>query len=117
MRQLLCFAFVALITINFAHSDDHRYRLVVKFGSQCCGTDKAARQRLAEIIAMYEQRDANKIVFKKFYWGKEGEYSACFKLKELSEEQKMEFVKAVNASIHSSDIIKISENAPCDAWD
>jgi hypothetical protein len=92
-------------------STDGRYALVVSFGSECCGTDQAAEQALAAIIARYPEKALGHT---RGYWGKEGEVDECFTLDGLDEAVRARFVSEVRAGV-ARKLVTVEENATCRA--
>ncbi len=84
-------------------------RLIVRFGSICCGTDENAVTQIAEIISKYERQITKPIVSQKVHWGFEGEFTLCFTLTELSAPMQDAFVSDVRTTVTSSRV-KIEEN-------
>ena len=93
-------------------SADIQHRLVVRFGSICCGPDREAAAQLAEVVSKYERHIDKPIESKKLRWGKEGDFSLCFKLSELSPSMQMSFVNEVRAAVRSTSV-KIDEHVVC----
>ena len=90
----------------------HHYRLVIKFASECCGTDNEAARRLSDISSEFEKKLAARIESERVWWGKEGEYNQCFMLQEMNDKMKDRFVAKVKSSV-SSRLVKIEENVAC----
>lgn len=88
------------------------YRLVVEFGSLCCGPDGNAMRQLSEVVAKYEKQIAKPIVSKIVHPGLEGETTFCFQLSELSSETQVDFVSEIR-TVSRTGRVKIEENAPC----
>lgn len=91
------------------------HRLIIRFGSICCGTDMQAHKQLSGIIAKYEQKIGKSIVAKRINWGKEGEFTLCFTLTELgvpTETIQQSFVNDVRAAIRSN-LVRIEEDVAC----
>lgn len=94
MKKVILFA-VILFLSNSIYAQKTTYRLVVKFGSMCCGVP--SNKPLANYIAKFKKK--NKI--KKITCdnigpkGREGEYDMCFSLKELKKKQIDIFVKDI----------------------
>jgi hypothetical protein len=74
-----------------------KYRIVVKFGSMCCGVP--TNKPLLDYIAAFKKKNKiKKIVCDSIGpMGKEGEYDMAFTLKELKKKQVDIFVKEVTA--------------------
>ena len=109
------FSCVVIAMIGFVMpviASGHQYRLVVKFASECCGTDKASAEQLSNVISAIEKKLSVKLAIEHVRWGKEGEYNQCFMLQEMNNKMKAAFVAAVKSSI-SSKLVKIEENSAC----
>jgi|SRR6266850_8322844 len=105
-------ALLALPANTYSNPTELPHRLIVKFGSICCGTDPNARQQLSGIISQYEQQIRTPIVSKKLWWGIEGEFTLCFTLSELSAPLQEALVSDVRARVRSKHV-KIEENVVC----
>jgi hypothetical protein len=88
-------------------------KLIVKFGSECCGIDIEAHKKLFDIIAKYEKVLHAKISFETLFWGKEGERNYCFGLKEMDDSQQAAFIQEVKSI--SSELVKVEKNVVCSA--
>ena len=86
-----------------------RYRVVVSFGSECCGTDRKALEALERVVARYPRAALGHT---RGHWGKEGELDECFSLEGLSDAERARFVGEVRASV-SGKLTSVGENAPC----
>jgi hypothetical protein len=107
-----CYALVVLGFVMPAIASGHQYRLVVKFASQCCGTDIASAQQLSDVISEFEKKLSIKLAFEHVWWGKEGEYNQCFKLEGMNDKMKAVFIAQVKSSI-TSKLVRIEENIAC----
>ncbi len=54
--------------------------VVVSFGSECCGTNRKAFEKLERFVAAFEKSHKVKIVWERRHWGKEGEFDVIFPL-------------------------------------
>lgn len=77
-------------------------RLVVHFGSICCGTDQAAEVRLDSVTDQRVKRT-------RAHWGKEGERDECFDLSALDPLARESFVKRVRAAVAGGENVTIDE--------
>jgi hypothetical protein len=95
MKKVILLSFLLLSLNSFAQKTT--YRVVVKFGSMCCGVP--SNKPLLDYVAAFKKK--NKI--KKMAcdsigpMGKEGEYDMAFTLRELKKKQVDIFVKEVTA--------------------
>ena len=97
-------------TIENVNSDlVNNFRFIVSFYSPGNGIDRKMQQKYQEFIA----NNYPKVIFEKIKWGKEGEIDFCFKLNELDEEKKKQFVKNSKEILSNSNRVHIYENTPC----
>lgn len=86
------------------------YRMVVSFISKGAGTDGPKRTAFLEYVAA----NPHKPVYKEVRWGREGEGDYCFTLSEFkSKTELLNFIDGVKKIAAESDLIVVSENAPC----
>jgi hypothetical protein len=88
-----------------------RYRVVVSFGSECCGTDEKGRRSLEKVVGGYPIKALGEV---RGHWGKEGEYDVCFTLDGLSVADRARFVAQVKTAV-SRKLVAVEENATCHA--
>ena len=93
MKKLITLSFLFLSLNSFAQKTT--YRMVVKFGSMCCGVP--SNKPLLDYIAAFKKKNKiKKIVYDNMSpMGKEGEYHMAFTLKELKKNQIVIFIKEV----------------------
>jgi hypothetical protein len=115
MKILIVLSFLLLSLNSF--SQKTTYRVVVKFGSMCCGVPSS--KPLLDYVAAFKKR--NKI--KKIScvsigpMGREGEYDMAFTLKELKKTQAEIFVKeliALAVTMKEQGYTNIEENIEID---
>jgi hypothetical protein len=115
MKTLISLTLLLLSLNTFAQKTT--YRVVVKFGSMCCGVP--SNQPLLDYIATFKKK--NKI--KKLACdsigplGREGEYNLAFSLKELKKKQAETFVKEVTElakNMKEKGNTSVEENAEID---
>lgn len=92
-----------------AGAEDPNYRVVVIFGSVCCGIDRDAFERLSAIIAARERKLGRPIEQRRIRWGFEGEVNVCFPLTEFTQTEQAELVKQVRAEVKA----QVHEDIPC----
>jgi hypothetical protein len=92
-----------------ASAKDVNYRVVVLFGSVCCGIDHGASDRLSAIIAEYERKLGRPLEQRRVRWGLEGEVNVCLPLTELTAAEQARFVMQVQAEVKA----RVHENIPC----
>jgi len=99
-------------------SEELVYRIVVRFGSVCCGIDHEVYDKVMQHIADREQQTGNPIAVKKVYWGKEGEFNLCMPLDELPEAGRTEFIHKLKSVTKNVPTVKVDENSRCtDSWE
>ena len=86
-----------------------KFALVVSFGSECCGTDRAASDALDHITERYA---ADALGARRGRWGKEGEFDSCFTLAGLKPAERSQFVQQVKADV-TGKLVRVRENATC----
>lgn len=85
------------------------YRLVISFISKGTGTDGSAKDAIQKYIDGHPKKPA----LESYNWGREGEVDFCLKLTELSAKEQKTFVEEIRKLAGKSDLVQISENAPC----
>jgi hypothetical protein len=82
---------LVLIPLKAQVADSTKYPLIIKFGSECCGVPSDAP--LKKEIKYFKSKNKIKSLkaIKISPMGREGEYWICFKLRELSKKQKINF--------------------------
>lgn len=108
---LLALALVASFALG-AGDKAPNARLLVSFGSICCGPDAMAVEALARVISGYEKRIGHPIEATTVHWGKEGDFSRCFSLREMNASTRRRFVDDVRAAL-AKGRAEVSENTPC----
>jgi hypothetical protein len=93
------------------------YKVVVKFGSMCCGVP--SNKPLLDYVAAFKKKNKiKKIVCDNIGpMGKEGEYDMAFSLKELKKQQVEIFVKEVTtlaATMKEQGYANVEENVEVD---
>jgi hypothetical protein len=94
MKKILVLTLLFFITMN-SIAQINKYRVVVKFGSMCCGVP--SNKPLLDYIAAFKKKNKiKKITYDSIGpMGKEGEYDMAFTLKELKKVQVETFVKEI----------------------
>ncbi len=95
MKKLITLSLLLLSINTFAQKTT--YRVVVKFGSMCCGVP--SNKPLLDYVAAFKKKNKiKKIVCDSIGpMGREGEYDMAFTLKELKKTQVENFVKEITA--------------------
>jgi hypothetical protein len=94
MNRIILVIIIQIIVINSSKAqtfDSTLYPLTIKFASICCGVPSDVP--LKKEIKLFKTKNKIKSIkaIKISPMGKEGEYWICFKLKELSKKQKINF--------------------------
>jgi hypothetical protein len=96
MKKIIPLAIAVFLTTSL-FAQKTTYRVVVKFGSMCCGVP-SNKPLLDYIVAFKKKNKIKKIVCDSIGpIGKEGEFDMAFSLKELKKPQVVLFVKEVTA--------------------
>jgi thiol-disulfide isomerase/thioredoxin len=67
--------------------------VVVSFGSECCGTNRKAFDKLEQFVKTFEKSRKVKIVSERRNWGKEGEFDVIFPLTGIEKSRQSLFRK------------------------
>lgn len=88
---LIVLQILVLFSLKAEVADSIKYPLIIKFASVCCGVPSDAP--LKKEIKYFKFKNKIKTIkaIKISPMGREGEYWICFKLKELSKKQKINF--------------------------
>jgi hypothetical protein len=94
MKKIIILSLLSFVTMS-SIAQINKYRVVVKFGSMCCGVP--SNKPLLDYVAAFKKKNKiKKIVCDSIGpMGKEGEYDMAFTLKELKKKQVETFVKEV----------------------
>ncbi len=92
--------------------NDTNYRLIVSFISIGEGIDSKARESMDSMINSLKERKKSSITMEIMPWGREGEVDYCFKLNELSEKEREDFVSEVKTQFKGNNLVQIAENQP-----
>lgn len=116
MKKLIPVIIVMLISLS-SFAQINKYRVVVKFGSMCCGVP--SNKPLLDYIAAFKKKNKiKKIVCDNIGpLGREGEYDMAFTLKELKKTQVEIFVKeitAIAATMKEQGYANVEENTELD---
>jgi hypothetical protein len=96
MKKIIVLTLLFFITMN-SIAQTNKYRVVVKFGSMCCGVP--SNKPLLDYVATFKKKNKiKKLVCDSIGpMGREGEYDMAFTLKELKKTQVEIFVKEITA--------------------
>lgn len=116
MKKLIPVIIVMLISLS-SFAQINKYRVVVKFGSMCCGVP--SNKPLLNYIATFKKKNKIKKIACDSIGplGREGEYDMAFKLKELKKAQVETFVKeitALAATMKEQGYANVEENTELD---
>lgn len=94
MKKIIVLTLLFFITMS-SIAQTTKYRVVVKFGSMCCGVP--SNKPLLDYVASFKKKNKiKKIVCDSIGpMGREGEYDMAFTLKELKKTQVAVFVKEI----------------------
>jgi hypothetical protein len=94
MKKILVLSLCFFVVMS-SNAQTYTYRIVVKFGSMCCGVPNN-KPLLDYIVAFKKKNKIRKMAYDSIGpMGKEGEYHLAFTLKELKKKQIAIFVKEV----------------------
>ena len=88
-------------------------RVVVSFYSKGAGTDAAAINNFLDFVANFENHNQVKISPEKTPWGREGEVDYCMDLENMDSDMQAGFVVQMREILSQSQLVHISEYAPC----
>ena len=88
-------------------------RLVVKFGSVCCGIDSGAYEDVRALVREREAAAGFKLPARILHWGKEGEVTLCYALRRLRPSDQVRLINEIRAVKAERGEMKVEENAPC----
>jgi hypothetical protein len=115
MKTIILLALLLLSLNSF--SQKTTYRVVVKFGSMCCGVP--SDKPLLNYIASFKKKNKIKkiVCYKIGPMGREGEYDMAFSLKELKQKQIELFVKEITSlatTMKEQGYVNVEENLEID---
>lgn len=96
-------------TAQNATSTPGNNRMVVSFISKGNGINNQIHEQFEKFV----QGHPKKPIMENYRWGREGEIDYCLQLKELSKKDQVKFVDEVKKIIGNSDVVLLTENAPC----
>lgn len=89
------------------------YRMTVSFTSMGGGIDYKAKSTFDKFVSTYEATNKVKLAHETVGWGREGEVDYCYKLAELKDPKKSDFVNQCKAQVKGNDQIELKENTTC----
>lgn len=115
MRNSFVFMILFVVAVFTHHSKAETskttYRLIISFGSECCGIDHMAQDEIDKFIAAYEKKKKVKLQRKVVYWGKEGERDYCFTLSEISKKEQANLIAEIKTIAKKSKLVEVKENS------
>ena len=88
-------------------------RMTISFISMGGGIDHKGKATFEKFVATYEINNKVKLAHETVGWGKEGEVDFCYKLVELKEPKRTDFVNQCKVQVKGNELIQLKENAPC----
>jgi hypothetical protein len=89
------------------------YRMTVSFISIGAGIDHKGLAAWDKFVAGYEAKNKVTLAHETVSWGREGEVDYCYKLAELKDPKKTDFVNQCKAQVKGNNLIQLKENANC----
>ena len=116
MKKIIILTLLSFITFS-GIAQINKYRVVVKFGSMCCGVPSS--KPLLDYITVFKKKNKIKKISCDSIgpMGREGEYDMAFSLKELKKKQIDLFVKEVTAlatTMKEQGYVNVEENVVID---
>jgi hypothetical protein len=116
MKKIIVLSFLFFITMS-SIAQINKYRVVVKFGSMCCGVP--SNKPLLDYVATFKKKNKiKKLVCDSIGpMGREGEYDMGFTLKELKKAQVETFVKEITvlaSTMKEQGYANVEENVEVD---
>jgi hypothetical protein len=102
-----------LITDESAQDANQRYSLTVSFYSIGEGTDAKIQEAYNIFIDGFQKERNVKISYEMNAWGREGEMDYCFRLTEMDERGRADFIKQSKALLQKSNLVHVTENGIC----
>jgi thiol-disulfide isomerase/thioredoxin len=81
--------------------------VVVSFGSECCGINRAAFDKLERFVKAFEKAHRVKIVSERRHWGKEGEFDVTFPLTGIEKSRQSLFRKELVELLKSERLVTV----------
>ena len=116
-RRAVAFVFLAMLIVTVHAVEQETYRVILKFGSVCCGIDMALHEHISRILSEYERESNVSLDRHMVYWGEEGEFNLCLRLGELSATEQETLTERLRLAIGGNELVKLEENALCkEGW-
>ncbi len=98
---------------NSLKQADNIYRFKVSFYSIGSGTENEMMLKLEDFVGTFSAEKKLNIDYEKTGWGREGETDYCFRLKELNDVQKSEFIIKTKDLLKGAKWVHMYENEAC----
>jgi len=115
LKRAFAFLLLALLAATGYTAEEETYRVVIKFGSVCCGIDMDLKDRISRLLSERGERTGKPLDRHMVSWGEEGEFNLCLKLDELSVSEQKELTERLQLMIGKSELVKLEENIICKA--
>ena len=116
-RRTVAFVFLTMLFSTVYAVEQETYRVILKFGSVCCGIDMAVHDRLSRILSEYEKETSVSLDRHTVYWGEEGEFNLCLRLGALSAKEQETLTERLRSAIAGNELVKLEENTLCkEGW-
>jgi uncharacterized protein YihD (DUF1040 family) len=112
-REIILLSLSMVSSAGF--TEDINYRVVIRFGSVCCGTHSIASDYIYVVIAEREKLIGKTLEQEKVHWGKEGEYNLCMMLHELTADEQEKFVGQLELATTRPGTVQVDGNVPCES--
>lgn len=97
MKSIVALLIICTLFVSTSYAENEKYRVVIYFGSICCGPDVKDISGVNKFISSFETKKQVKLsaASPSGSIGEEGEHAKCYKLKELSNEAQKELIEGV----------------------
>ena len=102
-----------LVAAPAAPAQEATYRVVIRFGSACCGPDPKAMDEVRRVIIDQSRALGRPFGEKWVRWGKEGEQNLCLSLYGVEGARQEAIVRRLRAALAKSENTRLDENAAC----
>jgi len=111
---LLAVALAAALTN--AGAEEETYRVVVRFGSGCCGPDAKAMDEVRRVLIDQSRALGRPFGEKWVRAGREGEQNLCLSLPGIDRAKQAHVVRRLRSALQGSQNTTLEENAACREW-
>jgi hypothetical protein len=95
---------------------DSLSRFVVSFYSIGTGVNGIAKEKFDAFILKFNKDNGVILAVQSTNWGREGEVDLCFKLRELTAAQEVDFITKSKALLQNDEHINFEEMVQCKNW-